>query len=189
MTKHLPIPPRQGHQTGQDKPEKICQLLTLLIKIKSFEHSGNSKCISFCLCLCVCARQSILNQKVTKIIIFEWQGHPLSCLGEQKKWGIKPFQSRSTRLLSKTSISNMLSGSHNPDRKHFHENYVSQIILSTDRAPERGWQGRGRIGGVQDVLGQDASPPTGCNRPALVGSPADSQSNFDLKKLSSLTAL
>ena len=76
----------------------------------------------------------------------------------------------------------MLSGSHNPDRKHFRENYVSQIILSTDRAPERGWRGRERIGGVQDVLGQDVSPPTGCNRQALVGSPADSDSyNLNLK--------
>ena len=68
MTKHLPIPPRQGHQTGQDKPEKNCQLLTFPIKIKSFEHSGNFKSISYCLCLCVCVRQSISNQKVTKIL-------------------------------------------------------------------------------------------------------------------------
>ena len=76
----------------------------------------------------------------------------------------------------------MLSGSHNPDRKHFFENYVSQIILTgTDRLPERGLRGRGRIGGVRDVLGQDALPPTGCNRQAQVGSPADSNSNFDLK--------
>ena len=81
------------------------------------------------LSLCVCTSINFKSKGYSNNH-FEWQGHPLSCLGEQKKWGIKPFQSRSTRLLSKTSISNMLSGSHNPDRKHFHENYVSQIILT-----------------------------------------------------------
>ena len=81
------------------------------------------------LSLCVCTSINFKSKGYSNNH-FEWQGHPLSCLGEQKKWGIKPFQSRSTRLLSKTSISNMLSGSHNPDRKHFRENYVSQIILT-----------------------------------------------------------